>query len=147
MTTITINPSIKGDIAEKIVEQAHPGYSAEYMGAWFTDGDRLYHRESHAPWNPWSDDAVVVAVDDLIDLSAIDPDPSVDWSVFRDQIETWRAGLDLGADEDDREVIAKARESEQFKQQVEAIEGEAEYLAVELVLGELPETYEAEEVE
>jgi len=61
-----INPTIRREIAEKVVEQAHPGYSYPYQGQWYTDGQRLYHVEEHAPWMPWSDDAVVVSVDDLV---------------------------------------------------------------------------------
>lgn len=63
---LPINPAIRREIAEKVVAQAHPGYSKAAQGEWYTDGARLYHVEDTAPWLPWSDDAVVVSVDRLV---------------------------------------------------------------------------------
>lgn len=63
---MTIEPAIKRAIAEKVVEQAHPGYSKAAQGQWFTDGKRLYHAAEQRPWNPWPDNASVVSVDELV---------------------------------------------------------------------------------
>lgn len=66
-TIIQISDSIKGEIAEKVCEQAGPGYVKDYRGEWFVvDGERLMHKERNAPWSPWSDDASVISVDDLV---------------------------------------------------------------------------------
>lgn len=67
MRTVTISESIKQEIAERIVEQAHPGYSSDYQGQWYVvDGSSVQHKQRNAPWAPWADDSDVIAVDDLV---------------------------------------------------------------------------------
>jgi hypothetical protein len=64
---ITISDSIKQEIAERVVEMAHPGYNADYQGNWYVvDGECVMHKQSNAPWAPWSDDAAVIHVSDLV---------------------------------------------------------------------------------
>ena len=64
---ITISDSIKQEIAERVVEQAHPGYDTGYLGEWYiVDGARLMHRQRTAPWDPWHDGADVISVEDLV---------------------------------------------------------------------------------
>jgi hypothetical protein len=64
---IQISDSIKQEIAERVVEMAHPGYSADYQGNYYVvNGERVMHRQSNARWNPWSDDADVIHVNDLV---------------------------------------------------------------------------------
>lgn len=66
---VTISESIKEEIARRVVEQAHPGYSSDYMGQWYVvDGRAVVHAERNRPWNPWSDDAAVISVDDLVHI-------------------------------------------------------------------------------
>lgn len=61
-----ISSAIRRNIAEKVVEQAHPGYSKMAQGEWYTDGERLYHAEDNRAWDPWPDGALVISVDDLV---------------------------------------------------------------------------------
>lgn len=64
---IQIAESIKGEIAEKIAEQASPGYSKDVQGEWYVvDGVKVVHAERTRPWDPWHDDAKVVSVEDLV---------------------------------------------------------------------------------
>lgn len=77
--------SIIREIAESIVKQSDPGYTTEYMGEYYavdTDGDDMFdavmHKESTAPWNPWHDEAVAVAVADLYLGSNASFDPTPD---------------------------------------------------------------------
>lgn len=66
---ITISEHIKGEIAERVVEQAHPGYMAEYQGEWYVvNGTRLMHYQRNAAWEPWADDDAVISVEDLVFL-------------------------------------------------------------------------------
>lgn len=93
MAHITISESIKQEIAERVVEQAHPGYSAEYQGEWYVvNGARLMHKQRNAPWSPWSDGDAVISVEDL-----------VFWAGGADQD---RADFDAGNYDDVNEVEA-----------------------------------------
>lgn len=66
---ISISEDIKEEIARKVVEQAHPGYSVDYQGQWYVvDGSSVQHKQRNAPWAPWSDDSAVIAVDDLVNI-------------------------------------------------------------------------------
>lgn len=66
---ITINESIKQEIAEKVVEQSSAGYSHDAQGSWYVvDGERVVHAQARRPWNPWSDDADVIGVEDLVNI-------------------------------------------------------------------------------
>lgn len=90
MRTIQISESIKQEIAEKVVEQAHPGYSADYMGQWYVvDGTSVQYKQSNAPWAPWSDDADVISVDDLVNIyggaDAENADFSIEASEYSDE--------------------------------------------------------------
>lgn len=65
---ITISDSIKQEIAEKVVEQAHPRYDWGYMGQWFVvDGAKVVHyHQGNAQWSLWDDDVDVIGVNDLV---------------------------------------------------------------------------------
>ena len=64
---ITINDSIKQEIAERVIEQAHPGYDSGYMGQWYVvDGERVQHAQSQRQFDPWHDGADVISVEDLL---------------------------------------------------------------------------------
>lgn len=66
MAHITIDESIKQEIAEKVCKQAAPGYEKLAQGEWFVvNGEKVVHAQEHRPWDPWNDDDVV-AVDDLV---------------------------------------------------------------------------------
>lgn len=93
---IQISESIKQEIAERVVEQAHPGYSSEYMGEWYVvNGTRVQHKQRNAPWAPWSDAADVISVEELVflyggaeqDRADFDPTPSDDLSENEDEAE------------------------------------------------------------
>lgn len=82
MRIITISERIKQEIAEKVCEQASPGYSSDAQGEWFVvNGTAVMHKQRNAPWAPWPDDADVIAVDNLVNLfgggSRCDFDPTV----------------------------------------------------------------------
>lgn len=67
MRTIQIAESIKQEIAERVVEQASPGYTKDYQGEWYVvNGSSVQHKQRNAPWSPWSDSADVISVDDLV---------------------------------------------------------------------------------
>ena len=64
---ITIEEGIKQEIAERVVEEATPGYNPAHAGQWFVvDGEAVVHRASDARWNPWPDDRGVISVSDLV---------------------------------------------------------------------------------
>lgn len=54
------------EIAEKVVEQAHPGYSKMAQGEWYSDGMRLYHAQENRAWNPWPDSTQAFSVETLV---------------------------------------------------------------------------------
>lgn len=67
MTTIKINPSIKREIAEKIILENSAGYSTEYQGSYYViDGERVIYAQSNRPWDPWPDSAEVIGIDALV---------------------------------------------------------------------------------
>jgi hypothetical protein len=67
MRNIKISEGIKGEIAEKVTTQASAGYSKGAQGEWFVvNGTSVQHKEQTAAWVPWSDDADVISVDDLV---------------------------------------------------------------------------------
>lgn len=67
MARITISDSIKQEIAEKVCEQAAPGYEKLAQGQWFVvNGEKVVHAQEHRSWDPWHEDDEVVAVDDLL---------------------------------------------------------------------------------
>jgi len=115
-----IKEIIRREIAERIVEQSGPGYDTDFMGEYYavdTDGDGMFdavmHKEEQAPWSPWSDDAVVVAVADFYIYSDCDFDPTPDEDLIGDM------------DPDDDPAYDAAEEA-----------------AIDLAYSELPEEYE-----
>jgi hypothetical protein len=89
VTIVEISESIKQEIAEKVCEQASPGYSTGAQGEWYVvDGEKVVHAQENRPWNPWHDDAEVVSVDELVfilggadeDRASFDPSPEGDVS-------------------------------------------------------------------
>lgn len=84
---IAIAESIKNEIAEKVVEQAHPGYSKGAQGQWYVvNGEKVVHAQESRAWNPWNDDDHAISVEDLVfefggaesDNADFDPSPSDD---------------------------------------------------------------------
>ena len=64
---ITIEEGIKQEIAERVVEEATPGYNPALHGQWFVvDGEAVVHRASDARWNPWPDGSEAIGVSDLV---------------------------------------------------------------------------------
>lgn len=122
MTTYAISPEIREEIAKAIVAESAPDYDTRYMGSHYavdTDGDRTLDavmiKQETAPWAPWSDQAIAIPVADLFVDSAATFDPTPD----TDLLEAEEDGS-LNYDE----IAAEAWRS-----------------AVDLALGELPETY------
>ena len=77
---VTISESIKQEIAARVVEQAHPGYDANYMGEWYVvNGTRLMHYQNNAQWTPWNDDDDVISVEDLVMLYGGGEDDNCDF--------------------------------------------------------------------
>ena len=85
MATFTISANIRRDIAEAIVKESEPSYDTRYYGAHYAvdiDGDNeldaVMLKEETAPWEPWHDDAVAIAVADPYNGetfdSSFDPD-------------------------------------------------------------------------
>ena len=81
---IKIVEGIKNEIAQRVVEQSHPGYTIDALGAWYVvDGECVMHAQQNRPWDPWHDDADVIGVEDLVnifggaerDLAEFDPTP------------------------------------------------------------------------
>lgn len=84
---IRINDSIKDEIAQRVVEQATPGYHSQ--GSYYVvNGERVVFAQTHRPWDPWNDDDAVVSVEDLVficggaeeDRADFDPSPEGDVS-------------------------------------------------------------------
>ena len=85
MTTFTIKPEIRQEIAEAIVKQSHPGYDTRYYGEYYavdTDGDNeldaVMFKGATAQWEPWSGGDAAIAVSDFYQDSGADFDPSPD---------------------------------------------------------------------
>lgn len=85
MATIKIDSGIQTEIAQRVVEQAHPGYSKEAQGQWYVvNGSKVVHADANRSWNPWSDGDEVVGVEDLVffcggaegDNADFDPSPT-----------------------------------------------------------------------
>jgi hypothetical protein len=78
-----IAEAIKQEVAEAIVRQAAPGYDTRYHGEYYavdTDGDgeldEVMHAEAQRQWNPWSDSATAIPVEQCVDSDGADFDPS-----------------------------------------------------------------------
>jgi hypothetical protein len=65
---IRINPEIKKDLAEALVEIYQLGYDSRIHTNYYTDGDRIYKESASANWNNWSqdDNFKIVAVMDVL---------------------------------------------------------------------------------
>ena len=70
----TIADGIKSELAEKMALLMSAGYSADFQGTYYAvdtddDGvlDAIFHAEATRQWNPWSDEAVAVPIDDCFD--------------------------------------------------------------------------------
>ena len=101
MASITIANGIKQEIAKKVVEISHPGYSIDAQGSWYVvDGSSVMHAQANRPWNPWHDNADVISVEDLVVLFGgaedcdFDPSPSDD--VTEDDAYEAAVGFALG---------------------------------------------------
>jgi hypothetical protein len=115
--TIKIAENIKEAIARKLVEQESAGYSKDAQGQWYVvNGSRAVHAERNRPWNPWSDDAVVVSVDELVfEFGGASADHASFWSEgdddsqFESRVEF---ALDYVPDSYDADATQKARYAE-----------------------------------
>lgn len=92
---IQIAESIKEEIARKVVEQAAPGYDKDYQGQWYVvDGKQVVHAQRNRPWNPWSDNAQIIAVDDLVWYCGGAQDENADFEVG-DGEDEFNAGVEF----------------------------------------------------
>ena len=67
MNIIKIDPSIKRQIAQAVVAEAHPGFSSQYMASHFVvNGNRVVAAEPNRQWDPWPDNANIIGVDYLV---------------------------------------------------------------------------------
>jgi hypothetical protein len=93
---IQIADSIKREIAEKVVEQASPGYSKDAQGEWYVvDGSSVVYAQANRPWNPWHDDAQVVAVDDLVWYCGGAQDENASFEVESDDKDEFEAAVEF----------------------------------------------------
>ena len=106
MTTFTIKPEIRKEIAEAIVKESHPGYDTRYCGAHYavdTDGDNeldaVMLKGATAQWNPWSDGDTAIAVSDFYQDSGADFDPTPDPDLSDDEDAASEAAVNLALDE------------------------------------------------
>lgn len=155
---ITISENIKGEIAERVVEQAHPGYMAEYQGEWYVvNGTRLMHHQSNAQWTPWQDDDDVISVDDLVMLyGGGEADNAefgnyartqIDWTAYDEDMDLWRPAYfavdSNDPNPDDYEIVDWAEEhfpgAAQRLREIDAAQWEIE---VEFALGYVPDNYD-----
>lgn len=66
---ITISENIKEEIARRVAEQQSAGYSVDAQGQWYVvNGAQVVHKQRNAAWAPWSDDADVIGVEDLVNI-------------------------------------------------------------------------------
>jgi len=82
---ITIAEHIKQEIAERVVEEATPGYHDQ---GWYyvVNGQTVMFYERTAPWVPWSSGDEIISVNDLVfevggaeaDAASFDPSASAD---------------------------------------------------------------------
>ena len=81
---VSESPAFRLELAQRIVQQAHPGYSSMAQGSWYCDPvtDELFHTEVNRQWNPWPDsvDWRIVGIEELFDPSN-DYSDEVDWEV------------------------------------------------------------------
>lgn len=93
---ISISEDIKQEIAEKVAQQASAGYSVDAQGEWYVvDGERVVHAQRNRPWNPWSDDADVIAVDDLVFLYGGAEQEHADFENGVDGADDWEPAVDF----------------------------------------------------
>lgn len=151
--TVSKDETFRQSLAEAIVIEADPGYSTEVQGAHYADPveGRIYIKQSS--WNPWSDsdDWKIIPIELLIDdYSSYDFSDQVDWSKSAPELNSYRdmaiaylgsegKALDDNGDLpewiDGAEVIALAREMDEFVEEIENYEEIAHNEAVSLVLG------------
>lgn len=154
---LRVNPdeSFREKVASAIVAEAHPGYSINAQGSHYVDPveGKVYHKQSNALWNPWSDaiDWRIVSCEYLTDQSInndFSDDP--DWNEYDNLAEVLRAWvIDQGEEfENDGnipdwaysqvdEAIGWARDIEQFKDGIEEYEQLSNQLAIDFALSEI----------
>lgn len=145
---ITKDSAIIRDLASKVVAEAHPGWMG---GGYCVDLETwtIHYAEHNRAWDPWSDDAVVVGVDEIFDMKGVDASPRVEWKDDAGYLQSWGeikaayAEAEDGALEDDgnladwvdfSEVISWAcGRSEKWNQEIQDYEKDAFEAAVDLV--------------
>lgn len=144
---ITKDPAIVREMATKVVTEAHPGYQG---GGYYVDVETwtIHYADTNRAWNPWSDGAVVVGVEECFDMENVDASPKVDWEETAGRLNSWaeiKAAYGKAEDalEDDgsladwvdlAEVIYWAeKESEEWAAEVAEEESLAQDAAIDLV--------------
>lgn len=141
--------AFRREVAQKIVAEADPGYHGQ--GFYYADpvNGNVYYAETTRLWNPWSDDATIVAVADLVNQDSNSFTPSVDWSCADIPCRSFVAAyLEAEGEEFEEngdipewvrrgEVIGFARgHSEEWAELLEKIEDQAHAQAIEFALSE-----------
>lgn len=154
---ITINESIKQDIAQRACEQDHPGYSKDAQGEWFViNGDCLKSVQSNAAWMPWNDDDEVISVDALVkDIGGAEGPfgayarTEIDWSLYESDYPLWVAaytekhGAAVAEEAEEYEIISWAEgESAEWARRIDEIEREQFEGTVAFALDYVPASYD-----
>lgn len=148
---VNSDPSFREEVAEAVVNEAHPGYHGQYYTYVDPVEGQVYTKNSQAAWNPWSE-AVnwrIVSVDDLVDQSSNDFSPCVDWDIvdfpYRDMaiayLESEGESLEANGDIPEwvrrTDVVSWAAEDERFSEIIQEQEALALCEAVSFARNEI----------
>lgn len=158
--TVTLSADVKREVAEAIVDLAHPGHSKQYNGNHYTDGVQVWWNVSSSQFSPWADDAEIACVDEFVGDDIIySPVPmdADEWRVASaDQYNNWEAAYKeseafterYGDDEPGvADVIAWAEEEGGFKADVEAARATHLQENVDFVFSEMADSVDHEYTE
>lgn len=162
---VSEDKDFRARVASAVVAMAHPGYSTMAQGSYYADPveGEVYHRESQAAWNPWSDSISwrIVSVDELVNQDNNNFSPCVDdWALalegaefsFSQILEAYALATaeeeDGGTRDEDGdlkewvwqlkdEAIAWAAESEEFSETIQEAENLAHEMAIDFALSEI----------
>lgn len=144
--TITLDPGIRHEAAERIVYESHPGYNSMVLGTGYTDGKEIWIASATRPWDPWPVGTEVVMLRNLIgpDVTCAPIfETASEWkSAYPDRFAEWETAYqaETGEEPQPYEVLAWARDNRAAE--VEEIEREQEELAVDFAEGEMAENVE-----
>lgn len=149
---VSSDEDFRREVAEAIVKEAHPSYIVTCYGDHYTDpvDGRIYRKESQSAWNPWSDSISwrVVPVESLVNQGNNDFSDEVDWAIadipYRGMVTAY---LDAEGEEFEEngdipewvscsEVVAFARNCEEWAELLEGIESDAHEAAVSFAISE-----------